>query len=196
MIVCEGEKTEPNYFNGLKRSLRLTNVEVQVVGKGDAPKRVVADAVRRKNDREHDVTRGREEFAFDQVWCVIDVEQPGFNPSLPGAISVASKTGIDVALSNPCFEFWYLLHFEACASAFPNAKAVVRALKGHLPHYDKANTDVFASVDPSRIEAITRAKDVEKQHERAGTNRIARNPNTEVYKLVAYLQEIAERRPY
>ena len=33
LIVCEGEKTEPNYFQGLKNDHRL-NARVTVMGKG------------------------------------------------------------------------------------------------------------------------------------------------------------------
>ena len=35
LIVCEGMKTEPNYFNGLKK--QLTNANVEIVGAGVTP---------------------------------------------------------------------------------------------------------------------------------------------------------------
>lgn len=33
LIVCEGEKTEPNYFEELKRDLGLSNMDIVIYGK-------------------------------------------------------------------------------------------------------------------------------------------------------------------
>ena len=32
LILCEGEKTEPNYFNGIKCKYRMSNVEIKGLG--------------------------------------------------------------------------------------------------------------------------------------------------------------------
>ena len=54
--------------------------------------------------------------AYDEVWCVMDVEAPVAHPSLPSAIRLAREHGISVALSNPCFELWLLLHFKTVSN--------------------------------------------------------------------------------
>jgi len=41
LIVCEGEKTEPNYFNELKKAFRLSNTNIKIVGRGADPLSVV-----------------------------------------------------------------------------------------------------------------------------------------------------------
>lgn len=51
----------------------------------------------------------RMEVAFDQVWCVFDHDAHG---TFEDALNEAAKAQIRVAYSIPCFEFWYLLHFE------------------------------------------------------------------------------------
>lgn len=191
LIVTEGLKTEPSYFKALKKALNLPGVRVEIVGQGGHPRAVVEKAVNRKEE-----WKDRQGFEFDQVWCVVDVEQPGDNPSLTAVLHTADKAGIDVALSNPCFEFWYLLHFDRRAGSFENARAVVTALKGYLPAYTKGNRKIAEDLIPLREEAIAHAKSVEEHHEHAGTARTDRNPNTEVYKLVEYLQRIVEQGPY
>ena len=57
LIVCEGEKTEPNYFNGF----RVPKAVVKVVGTGENTIRVVEKAIKRMAEDD-----------YDQVWCVFD----------------------------------------------------------------------------------------------------------------------------
>ena len=61
LIVCEGSKTEPNYF----RSFRVPKnvVEVDVHGLGEDPSKLVKSAKDLKNKDGDD---------YDQIWCVFD----------------------------------------------------------------------------------------------------------------------------
>ena len=63
LIVCEGKKTEKNYFDRLSRLLELRNIEVTHYN--SAPISVVNGAISRKQEEEND-------FPFDEVWCVFD----------------------------------------------------------------------------------------------------------------------------
>ena len=47
LIVCEGTKTEPNYFNGLKNHLRPTSANVVIAGKGATPLKIISEAEKR-----------------------------------------------------------------------------------------------------------------------------------------------------
>lgn len=49
---------------------------------------------------------------YDEVWCVIDVEAPKPHPRLEDALKEAKQGEVNVALANPCFELWLLLHFK------------------------------------------------------------------------------------
>ena len=60
LIVCEGEKTEPNYFTELKKALRLSNANVRICGRGSDPLSVVDFAIE----------TFRQEQEFDRVYCV------------------------------------------------------------------------------------------------------------------------------
>ena len=98
LIVCEGEKTEPNYF----RSFRVPKnvAEIDVKGVGENPSKLVNSAKDLKEQEE-----------YDQVWCVFDRDSwppQDFN----NAIKSAENQGFKVAYSNEAFELWYVLHFE------------------------------------------------------------------------------------
>ena len=67
-------------------------------------------------------------------------------------------------LSNPCFEVWYLFHFEKTTHVFLNGEEVIRRLKKHLPDYDKT-TDVSSILKERRGTALVHAMDIKKYHE-------------------------------
>ena len=187
LLVCEGFKTEPLYFRSLQRQLKLLPVEIEIVGQGAAPITVVQRAVEMRNTREHEVRRGRKDFDYDHVWRVIDVEQPHNNPSLLPALDQARDNKINVALSNPCFEYWFILHFADCSAPLVNQKGVLRELKKYIPNYSK-DQDVFEKVWTSVGDAIRRAKERKDSHVRAGTERHHRDPSTEVDEVVELLR--------
>src|SRR5947209_5388606 len=59
LIVCEGERTEPNYFRSFRVPRDVVTVEVQ--GTGYNTLRLVQEAIRLRSKGE-----------YDQVWCVFD----------------------------------------------------------------------------------------------------------------------------
>jgi len=46
---------------------------------------------------------------YNSVWCVFDVDD---HPRVADARQMAADNGIELAISNPCFELWLLLHFR------------------------------------------------------------------------------------
>jgi hypothetical protein len=77
LIVCEGEETEPIYFEALRRELRLTLVEVQIEAPGSAPITIVDHAVERREMQAREAKRTARKGmfgqpSFDEVWCVFD----------------------------------------------------------------------------------------------------------------------------
>jgi len=69
LIVCEGTKTEPNYFNGLKQNLPpgvIDLIDLDVDGTGHNTLTVIDDALKAKQRLEK---VGR---TIDEVWAVFD----------------------------------------------------------------------------------------------------------------------------
>ena len=100
LIVCEGEKTEPNYFNAFKAYNHGTFVyTIDVKGIGQNTIDVVNKAIELKKKGE-----------YDRVWAVFDKDSFS-SKKFNGAIIKARQNGIDCAWSNEAFELWYLYHF-------------------------------------------------------------------------------------
>ena len=108
LIVCEGTKTEVNYFEGLKQDLPpgvINLVELTVEGTGHNTLTVIDDALRAKARLEN---QGR---TIDEVWAVFDRDsfpEEHFN----NAIFKGQANGVQCAWTNEAFELWYLLHFQ------------------------------------------------------------------------------------
>ena len=99
--MCEGTKTEPNYFEAFAEKQQGVIVyDIEVKGLGRGTKDVVEKAIDLKNKNN-----------YDRVWAVFDRDEfpaKDFNE----AIAMGQKNSIEVAWSNEAFELWYLYHFQ------------------------------------------------------------------------------------
>lgn len=111
LIVCEGQRTEPDYF----RAFRLTTATVKVVGQAMNTMSLVNKAVSIRN------AESRKKQVYDQCWVVFDKDDfpdKDFNE----AIVLAHSKGFRVAYSNQAFEYWFLLHFNPYKGALHRDK--------------------------------------------------------------------------
>ncbi len=195
LIVCEGVKTEPLYFEALRVQLGLTMVEVEIEGEGEVSITVVEHALANREQRKREVKKAKpmELWAkppFDEVWCVFDVEGVTENKqSLHRAVDKAKANNLNLAVSNPAFEYWYLLHFKSTTQPFADASEVKTALRKVMPDYEK-NQNILPKIYDRTNEAISRAKEVARH---APPNDPFPNPSTSVFKLVESLQAMSSR---
>jgi hypothetical protein len=184
VIVCEGEQTEPNYFRALRQKFRLSNVNVQVVpGKG-APINVVKCAIDEKKKLDEPT---------DEVWCVLDTENPINNATLIVAIEKAKKNQINLAISNPSFEYWYFIHFEDSSRPFANGQDMKRALKTHIPNYDE-KMSIFPTLDSLTSIAMGNAEKLRRRSPESWD--VFPNPSTGIDKLVQEILAMGQTRKY
>lgn len=183
-IICEGAETEPRYF----RAFRTRYCNIDIIPLSSSYKS--ADSLVRKAKN----TLGENPYYPDEgdvVWCVFDRDE-NTNAMLRNAGDMAEKSGYRIAWSNPCFEYWYLLHFTDHTGYLADCDAVIRQLqkKGRLPGYTKA-ADLYAELLPKQGEAINRAKKraeaLLEGHE--SLLRRENNPVTNVFELVEFLNE-------
>lgn len=173
LIVCEGEKTEPNYFRNFRVNTNV--IEVDVHGTGFNTKSLVRKAIELKDSDD-----------YDQVWCVFD--RDSFSPeAFNAAISIAKSNNIDVAYSNEAFEIWYLLHFHYYNTGISRETYYQRltALLGHT--YQKNSGTLYEELLDRQPDAIRNAKRLLTTY---APNRPAHdNPSTTVYLLVEELNK-------
>lgn len=188
LIVCEGEKTEPIYFKALKETLRLIMVDVEIVGEGGAPITVVNRAIALREERKQIARKSLTKTEYEVIYCVIDVDT---HETLDQTIDKARGNAICVILSNPCFEYWYILHFRKTSAPFNRSQDAKAALRREHPAYNESDTTIFNVVYPKTSDAIKHSKEVLKEQHNDSEDLSDCNPSTHVHKIVEYLQNMS-----
>jgi len=176
-IVCEGEKTEPNYFKKFS-----VDVDLKVIkGEGKDTNSLVEKAIKLKNGLKSDER--------DRVWCVFDRDRNDQNPhdaqKFKVAITLAKTNGIKVAYSNDAFELWYLLHFNYYNTGI-SRKDYKNMLTNQLGHEYKKNSEtIYEELKDKQENAIKNAKRLLQKYDRP--NPESDNPSTTVHLLVEEL---------
>jgi len=179
VVFCEGERTEPLYLEALKKQPNVkdvASVDLRVATEHGMPDVLVSAAVKAREKA------ADEEDEIDEFWCAFDVEWPTNHPRLREAVQQATENDIKLAISNPCFEIWLILHFESRGSWLDNDGA--RRLRRRLDGVPDKGLDP-AKYMPLVGKAIYNAVMLDKQHFRDGKEFPRDNPSSGVHRLVA-----------
>lgn len=147
-IAVEGEQTEPRYFEMFKSSDDCI-VDVRCIpGTNQSAPRKVFQRLKKELDKE--ILRKN-----DEAWVVVDRDT--WPEEQLDEICAWTKTDACrhfLAVSNPQFEFWLLLHFEDGKGI--GAANCLDRLRKHLPDFKKNSRFVFSRQQLD--DAILRAK--------------------------------------
>lgn len=188
LIVCEGEKTEPHYITALRDHFSLTQANIEIDPKSDSsPTSVVAYA-------KECITANKTD-PYDHVYCVIDRDRHAdFQKALNQVAGFRSKdTDLHIIVSNPCFEYWILLHFVYMTKAFgtsgdsPCQELISSELKKYIPDYAKGDDAIMADLVSNQLG--TALANAQRSYDSAVKNSI-KNPKTEMHILVEYLKNL------
>ena len=179
LIVCEGEKTEPNYFRSFPVDTKVIKLDIK--GEGKNTKSLVEKAMELKSNAEYDEK--------DRFGCVFERDKNPKNPNdsqnFNSAITLARNKGIDVAYSNDAFELWYLLHFHFYNTGISRQdyQNMLTKLLGH--EYKKNSETIYEELKDKQQDAIKHAKRLLQEYDRP--NPETDNPSTTVHLLVEEL---------
>ena len=121
----------------------------------------------------------------DACWCIFDVEWPRNHPNLAAAVCLAEENGIRLAISNPCFELWLILHHQD-HHKFGHT-AAIESLSRSLDGRPGKSVDASRYL-PQRKEAVRRAQLLAKRHEREETRFPNDNPSSGMYLFLQSLE--------
>jgi hypothetical protein len=170
LIVCEGE-SERAYFGWVKQQIGDRRLVLRVeLGKSSDPRAVVRTAL---NLSSADPKHGLDQ-QFDEVWAVFDwdghtdrvreamemmrqADEERRDPSIP--------TCFRCALSNPCFELWYLWHVCDYMKPGCTKEQVQRAWKTQCPEYAKSAVPVGMLDVGGYEQAVRRAASARRSHD-------------------------------
>lgn len=135
-----------------------------------------AVAAKKASERAERKGKGR---AYDEVWCMFDVDE---HPRLREAIEKASANGVHLAITNPCIELWFILHFED-QTAYLTRQAAQKKCEQLLncgKALTRAATDQLVETYPA---ARDRALRLDAKHEGDGSA-VGSNPSSGVWALI------------
>lgn len=188
LIVTEGMKTEPNYFEGFRKRINANfhgdYVTVDIVGIGDNTMSLLQRA------------QGIAAAAIDgftQVWIVYDKDSfpaHDFNMVVKGCERASTESlSYHAAWTNESFELWYLLHFAYTDSSLGRAMYLPKLTtfmeaEGY-GRYQKNREDMFDILEPKMSFAIENADKLETANQ--GKTPANSNPGTTVHHPVREL---------
>lgn len=186
LIVCEGERTEPNYFTTLKKNLPKGLVDIDIEGTGANTLSLVDIAIRLKHEQAERAKRSIIQRPYDHVWVVFDKDDfPDVN--FNNAIFKARSNKIKVAYTNEAFELWYLLHFEFHNTAISRHQYYPLLTRYIGREYAKNAEDMYDLLAEigNEAQAIKWASVLLKRSNLH--NPAASNPSTKVHRLIEEL---------
>ena len=100
---------------------------------------------------------------------------------LDAARAVAVEHGISVAVSNPCLELWFLLHFAEPSTPMTRTEIGER-VRRHLGCEYGLDDEALAALARNHNAAIARARALERLHNHGSDG--ASGPGSDVWQLV------------
>ena len=194
LIVSEGVKTEPYYFESIRRTLpqnTLDNVDIE--GAGKETLRIVDEAISIRDRAQRDRNR-----FYDHVWAVFDKDSFP-NTNFDNAIHKGKANKIQCAWSNEAFELWYLLHFQNVENAMsrvqyrPFIERELSKRSGQPFVYAKNRADMYdlLKMYGDEEQAIKRAEKLVENFNNDG-DYARQNPCTKVHELIKLLNDFRQ----
>jgi len=183
LIVCEGERTEPNYFTSLKKKLPIGLVDIDIEGTGANTLSLVDIAIKLKHEQAEKAKKSIIHRPYDHVWAVFDKDDfPDVN--FNNAIFKARSNKVKVAYTNEAFELWYLLHFEFHNTGISRHQYYPLLTRYIGREYAKNAVDMYDLLAEigNEARAMKWASDLLGQSNLQ--NPAASNPSTTVHKLI------------
>ena len=178
VILCEGRETEWNYFQAIRSKKRRCNAKIEIIPGdkfGANPKNMLEHALKIKKKDEP-----------DDIWLVLDHDN---RSKINEIIQEMKNAGFNVALSNPCFELWFLLHYSNSSSNLTSEQAKNELKKKYINDYDKSMSGIYSILKPHQRSAMFAAEQLRKYHLDNNNDEMS-NPSTNVDKLVSFLESL------
>jgi len=188
LIVCEGDKTEPNYLKRFCEAEGLDtipNIHIDKRCRSTSPFRIVRYAL----------AQFKKDGDYDLVFCVFDKDtHTEYDAALDAIKRARMPRGVSLIPINsvPCVEYWFLLHFIFTTKPFVGignkspCLELCQELKKHIPTYDKGKPDIYDLIGDKTDKAIERSIRSIKLAEKDKID----NPTTRMHILISELRNL------
>lgn len=157
VIATEGDRTEPIYFDGLKEKFHKPSLHLEVLRRTDPSLSSPEHVLRELDGFKREYKLGKDH----ELWMVVDRDRwPEL--TLAEVARQCEQKRFYIAVSNPCFEFWLLLHHTdwPSSAAHPSSKEMEELLRNEIGSYSK-NNPVIEKLIPKIDDAIERAENLD-----------------------------------
>jgi hypothetical protein len=177
LIVCEGEKTEPNYFRKFPENPEVYD-RIDIHGTGYNTVSLVNEAIKLKNE-----ARKKKE-PYIEAWCVFDKDDFSLELFI-NAILLAGRNQIKCAYSIEAFEIWYMLHYHYYDAALSREQYKEKITELLGKPYQKNNEEMYQLLQNRQKTALQNAQKLYLRQSELPLRE--QNPVTTVFKLVERL---------
>ena len=177
VIASEGKDTERIYFKALAKEYTNPRVHVHILERSEAEQNNSSPdhVLKQLNDYKSQY----ELEADDELWLVVDKDRWTEAMLSRVATECSQEVAMHMALSNPCFELWLLLHIEDSALLTPEEQKQWienrRKSKNGDPYLKVRLRQKMGSYHESSYDALALIAHVEDAIERARA--LDKNPN-------------------
>lgn len=152
LIVCEGEKTEPNYFEELIEKINECfpadkKIRVRIEGKG----RNTVSLVKTVEELQNLVDKYKTIIPYGKTFVVFDKDSFS-DENFNGAVNMCNKNGYIPLWSNQAIEYWFLSHFNYIDVGMPRCDYIDKinkefAKRGSEYKYEKNSTEICSKLN-------------------------------------------------
>jgi len=191
IVVVEGEITEIQYLNDFKNRLISENL----IKKEAARKLYITDNGKKSSPRKVFSRSQKEQKLHGAKFSFIVIDDDDRKESLevlqechyPQTANEVSKDKINCIYSNPCFEYWALLHFKNSGKEYASGE-LSEILSQYMPSYNKKNKVLTYNVMWEKEDnAAKNAASI--RQIRQSTGKVWERPSTNVDVLLAFIRE-------
>lgn len=183
LILTNGEKTEPNYFNGFIKSLPQevqNNIQISVLHC-------------ELDNLEYEIQRKKANAQYSKTYIVLDKDRES-EKTLKRVKSIAKRNDCHIIFSAPCIEYWFLKHFNTTVTFteskyLPASQQCITELQKHIRNYNKNDVNIYSIITSEGDEknAIKLAKEEFKPYKNKSLYDI--NNATNVYELIEEIRK-------
>ena len=176
VVACEDRYAPEQYFKLLPNE-RLKVITLPTRDKRSNPTAILERLHQFK--QEHDLDTG------DQLWLALDTDHwasGNHKKALAEVLKECQQRGIQVAMSNPCFDLWLLLHQMDVDPNDPpaNCKEVATRFRAEMGQFSKTLLRAEHYPPEKVLEAVARAKALDVDPD----NWFPDNPCSRIYRIV------------
>lgn len=160
-VFCEGQ-SEEQYVSYLRSKYRIPMVIDSKITGNKISESYIENYKRAKFTHEK-----------DKEFLMYDLDVEGMLERLKGI------GGAILVTSNPCFEFWLLLHFQSHTTEITSAHCINK-LEQHYSKYKKGNLDssLIRKLEEKQLKACNRAKRLSEFN----------NPSSKIHELIGIIE--------